>query len=92
MLDCNYDWRNALDSNNTVDIVMTHFCRAFDVVLHKLTLGWLEAFLCGRSQVVNVNGATSSRSTVTSGMIQGSVIGPALFILYIHDLHFICAD
>ena len=99
MLNCNYDWRNALDSNNTVDVILIDFCKAFDLVSHKLlfntlsslgvchcTLGWLDAFLCGRSQVVNINGATSSRGTDTSGVIQGCVIGPAFFVLYINNL------
>ena len=106
MLDCIiYDWRNAMDSNNTIDVIMIDFCKTFDVDPYKLlpnklsssgvcprTLGWPEAFLCGRSQVVNVNGATFSCGAFTSEVIHGSVIGPALFVLYVNDLPSICAQ
>ena len=78
---------------------MIDFRKAFDVVphnklitkLHKLgvykqTLQWLIAFLSDRRQCVCLNSAYSTSSYITSGVIQGSELGPLLFTMYINDL------
>ena len=60
--------------------------RLSEVGLHPLILSWLCSYISNRQQFVRVNGESSQPIVVRSGVPQGSVLGPLLFLLYISDV------
>ena len=99
---CHYDTiLVAMEQGHNMDTIYLDFSKAFDKVDHSILLqkvknvgicgnlgNWIGSFLLNRTQSVKVGNSVSDRIEIVSGVPQGSVLGPILFLLYIANIGF----
>ena len=91
-------WRDCLDNNKVVGDILMDLSKAFDCFSHDLLIAKLEAYGIGRNsllllmsylndrrQSVKIKGIQSLFQLIKSGVLQGSIMGPILFNLFIND-------
>ena len=91
--------KSAVDDQKITCGIFLDFSKAFDTINHHILLeklykygirglphAWFSSYITNRKQYVKVGNTESSLKTITCGVLQGSTLGPLLFLLYINDL------
>ncbi|VDO82449.1 unnamed protein product [Haemonchus placei] len=99
MADCVFDWNLAVNEGKGVDIIYFDLTKAFDKVSHEKLLlklqqlgiecnilSWIQSYLEDRHMCVRVGNSFSQRFHCSSGVPQGGVLSPLLFVAYTYDL------
>ena len=94
-------WKKALDKNKIAGAILTDLSKAFDCIHHELLIAKLEAYgfehaslahiysyLSDRKQRTKINNTFSSWSDITTGVPQGSILGPLFFNIYLNDIFY----
>ena len=99
------DMYNFIDRNLYIVAIFLDLSKAFDMVVHSilldklshygirgLSLDWFRSYLCNRKQYVKVGKGRSNLENISTGVPQGSVLGPLLFVIYTNDIFRSCRE
>ena len=98
LIDCSKNWLINIDRGDITSAVLLDIRKEFDTIDHDILLnklnyygirdeelGFMRSYLSNRRQCCSVNAHTSGYRMIITGVLQGSILGPLLFIIFIHD-------